>query len=47
MSLATDNTSSSTCLRGTEISATPRTIANNTTAGTMLLASELKGLDGM
>ena len=47
VSIATDSTSSSTSLRGTQISATPTTIENRTTAGTMLFASELNGLDGM
>ena len=44
---ATASTSSSTCLRSTPISAIPRITENRTTAGTMLLASELNGFDGM
>ena len=44
---AVSSTSSSFCLRSTPISATPTMTENRTTAGTMLLASELNGFDGM
>ena len=46
-SLAMPSTSRSRALRGTPMSASPTTTLNSTTAGTMLLASELNGLVGM
>ena len=45
--LTTASTSSSRALSGTPISAMPTMTLNSTTAGTMLLASELNGLVGM
>ena len=45
--VAIRSTSISGSLRSTPIRATPTTTENSTTAGTMLLASEWKGFDGM
>ena len=47
VALATPSTSRSTALRSMPMSATPRSTEKRTTAGTTLLASEWKGLDGM
>ena len=45
--LTTASTSSSRALSGILINAVPMMTLNSTTAGTMLLASELNGLVGM